>query len=153
MARLAVLMGALAFLGPVSYLAASDCPPSGVLTQAPIDVINTEGVRRINVEIADTAAARAAGLMCRDSVAADGGMLLVYPGPQPARIWMKNTRVPLDIVFIAVDGRVVKIVEQVKPNQTKRIESDQPVIQVLELPAGSAARYGLRVGDAIRRAE
>jgi uncharacterized protein len=106
---------------------------------------------QLDVEIADTAAARKAGLMCRHELPEDTGMLFVYPHPQVVKMWMKNTYVLLDMLFVGADGRIVRIVENLQPRQEKRISSDTPVTAVLELPAGSAARHGIRVGDRIRK--
>jgi uncharacterized protein len=129
---------------------AAECPQSVPLPRAYVDVVNPAGVHRLVVEVADTAPSRAAGLMCRDSLASGTGMLLVYPKPQRAKIWMKNTRIPLDIIFIGSDDEVVKIVEQAAPGQSERIPSDRPVTRVLELPAGDVRRYELQVGDRLR---
>lgn len=142
----------LLLLSPVAVTAA-DCPAPQQLAQAELELISEAGTNRITVEVADSAPARAAGLMCREALAKGTGMLLVYPGPQDARIWMKNMRVPIDILFIAADGRVSKIVEQAQPGQQNRIKAGVPVTQVLELPAGDTRRYRLRVGDVIRRAQ
>lgn len=134
-------------------LAATECPQPVPLPRAHIDVATSAGVHRIAVEVADTAPARAAGLMCRDGLAAGSGMLLVYPEPLMAKIWMKNTRIPLDIVFVGAEGEVVKIVERAAPGQAARITSGRPVTRVLELPAGDVQRYQLRPGDRLRRVD
>lgn len=109
------------------------------------------GDRTFLVEIADTDEARGAGLMCRKALGADEGMLFVYPRTQIVRMWMKNTYIALDMLFIAPDGRITKIVRDVAPQQPGRISSDTRVRMVLELPAGSAASRDIRVGDRLRR--
>jgi len=104
------------------------------------------------VEIASSAAARRRGLMFRESMPADQGMLLDYRRPRSTAIWMKNTLIPLDILFISPDGIVVKIHEGALPHSTKNIPSGQAVRAVLEVNAGQVQKYGIQVGDRIRHA-
>lgn len=78
-------------------------------------------------------------------------MLFVYPEAQIVKMWMKNTRVALDMLFIAADGRIVKIAEKIAAEQPGKISSGQPVTMVLELPAGSAEQHGIRPGDRVQR--
>ncbi len=133
--------------------AASDCPVSASLAMERVSVTSHDGTAQFNLEIADSAHERAAGLMCRRELAPYHGMLFVYPHPQVVKMWMKNTLIPLDMLFVAADGRIVKIAENLAPRKEKRIDSGVPVTAVLELPAGSVARHGIQVGDGIRREE
>jgi uncharacterized protein len=129
--------------------AQADCPPAAPLPEVRVSI--NDGAAQFTVEIADTEAARRAGLMCRESLPADRGMLFVYPAPREARMWMQNMRLPLDMLFIDAEGRIVKIASHVAPGATSRIHSGQPVTAVLELPAGTADRHGIRIGDRVLR--
>lgn len=100
----------------------------------------------INVWIADTDARRARGLMFIEQLDENAGMLFVYPQPQPISMWMKNTHVSLDMLFVRTDGRVERVVENTKPLSLDTIESKAIVLGVIELKAGSAARMKIRPG-------
>jgi len=114
-------------------------------------VIETaDGPRLFDVEIATTPAERARGLMFRERLAPDAGMLFLYAVDQPVSMWMKNTLIPLDMLFIARDGRILKIAERTVPLSTVVIASDGDVAAVLELNGGTADRVGLRPGDRVR---
>lgn len=102
-----------------------------------------------NVEIATTAAERAKGLMYRTELAPDAGMLFDFETDQQIYMWMKNTYIPLDMVFIRADGRVASIAANTTPLSTATIESGAVVRAVLELPAGTAKAKGIAVGDTV----
>ncbi len=106
--------------------------------------------RRIEVEVAATDAARARGLMFRRDLADDAGMLFVWRSPQQVAFWMKNTLIPLDMIFIGADGCVVRIHENAQPGDLTHIPSLAPVIAVLEVKAGMAHRLGLRQGVCLK---
>lgn len=127
-----------------------DCPPPMLLPQERVSISSASGIRHFTVEVADTEAARSAGLMCRADLPEGHGMLFVYPRPQKAKMWMKNTRVALDFVFIAANGRIVKLASA-DPGSAQRIVTDTPVAAVIELPAGTVARHAIRIGDELRR--
>jgi uncharacterized protein len=99
------------------------------------------------VEIADDGAERAKGLMFRDHLAADAGMLFDYGQEQLASFWMQNTLIPLDMIFIGADGVVKNIHVNARPLDTTSIPSEFPVRFVLEIPGGRSAEIGLAVGD------
>lgn len=114
-------------------------------------VIETRmGTYRFNVEIADTDARRALGLMHRPHLPADAGMLFDFKRDQPVSMWMRNTRIPLDMLFIARDGRIVNIAERTVPFSEATIQSKGAVRAVLELNGGTAQRLGIRPGDTVR---
>jgi uncharacterized membrane protein (UPF0127 family) len=104
---------------------------------------------RLTVEIARTPAQQAQGLMYRRRMAADAGMLFLHTGPRRAQMWMKNTYIPLDMLFIAPDGRIDQIVERTTPHSLETIVSNSAVSAVLELNAGTAYRLGLKPGDRV----
>ncbi len=107
------------------------------------------GEHRFNVEVAASEEERAIGLMFRRSLPKDGGMLFLYHRPQQAAMWMRNTFIPLDMIFITAEGRVHRIEADTEPFSTDLIESEGDVIGVLELNAGWAAAIGLKRGDPV----
>jgi uncharacterized protein len=102
------------------------------------------------VEIADTPGLRERGLMFRHRLAEDRGMLFLYEDVQPVAMWMKNTYIPLDMVFVRADGSIAEVVEGTVPHSLDTIQSREPVLAVLEVAAGGARRLGLRPGAVIR---
>jgi uncharacterized membrane protein (UPF0127 family) len=113
-------------------------------------VLKTEtGEHRFAIEVARTAQEKALGLMFRRSLPADSGMLFLYGRSQPVAMWMKNTFISLDMVFIAADGRVHRIESHTEPLSTDLIASGGPVVAVLEINAGEADRIGLKPGDLV----
>jgi uncharacterized protein len=105
--------------------------------------------RALDIELALTPQQQAQGLMYRQSLAADAGMLFVYRPARPVYMWMKNTVIPLDMLFIAEDGEIVKIVERTVPFSLTTISSDERVRAVLEVNGGTADRMGIRPGDRV----
>ena len=101
------------------------------------------------IEFADTDERRARGLMYRSSMAADAGMLFDFKREGPVSMWMRNTLIPLDMLFIARDGRIVNIAERTVPLSEATIPSAGPVRAVLELNGGTAHRLGLKPGDRV----
>ena len=112
-------------------------------------IVSATGRHAFMVELADTREERALGLMFRRSLDSDRGMLFDYRRTQAAGMWMKNTYLPLDMLFIAADGRVVNISENTVPGSLDTVASDGPVRAVLELNAGTVARLGIAPGDRI----
>ena len=114
-------------------------------------VIETPGgPHEIAVEVAASADQRAQGLMFRRQLGKDEGMLFLYPSERVATMWMKNTLIPLDMLFIDADGHVVHIAERAVPQSTMTISSEKPVRAVLELNGGTAARLGIEAGAVVR---
>lgn len=103
-----------------------------------------------SVEVARTSAQQARGLMFRTSLADDRGMLFPFPDNRMASFWMKNTVIPLDIIFIRADGRIENIAANTTPYSTDPVESTAPVAAVLELRGGLAAERGIKAGDRVR---
>ena len=108
---------------------------------------------RFAIEVARTPEQLQQGLMFRPKMAADAGMLFLYDPPQPIAMWMMNTLIPLDMLFIGVDGRIINIHERAVPGSTATIESAGPARAVLELNGGTAARLNLKAGDRVRHKE
>lgn len=101
------------------------------------------------VEIAETFEEKARGLMHRRSLAPDGGMLFVYTKELRQSMWMKNTLIPLDMLFIRQNGRIAHIHERAVPGSLATISSRGRVLAVLELRGGTVARLGIRKGDRV----
>lgn len=123
--------------------------PSRLKTES-LEVVTHQGVRRFTVEIADTEATRERGLMFRTSLPGDKGMLFDFGTPQPVAFWMKNTLIPLDMLFIAPDGRVISIARNATPMSETPIPSGGDVLGVLEIRGGRAAETGIQPGDQVR---
>jgi uncharacterized membrane protein (UPF0127 family) len=113
-------------------------------------VLKTEtGDHSFDIEVMTTFQERARGLMFRRSLPENSGMLFLYDRPEPAAMWMKNTFIPLDMVFIAPGGTVHRIEKNTEPFSTETISSDGSIIAVLELNAGAADRIKLKPGDRV----
>lgn len=112
----------------------------------PLSINNREFI----VEIANTSQKRERGLCCRDSLAADRGMLFVYDSPGDYRFWMKDTRIPLDIIWIDSDKRIVHIEESVRPETyPQSFSSKEPAQYVLELNAGTVNKFDFQNRDRV----
>jgi len=102
------------------------------------------------VEIAETSEQRAQGLMFRRQMAADAGMLFLFEGNARERaMWMKNTLIPLDMLFIDGGGKIVRIEQRTVPHSLRAIRSGEPAIAVLELNAGTTSRLAIEPGDRV----
>jgi uncharacterized protein len=113
--------------------------------------IVTQGGQRqsFQVEVARNDADRAQGLMYRRAMPANQGMLFDFGRVEPVSMWMQNTYLPLDMLFVRQDGTVVRIAANTEPLSTRTIPSGEPVLAVLELNAGTSARLGIKPGDKI----
>ena len=138
---------ALAACQPASNaVAAIERSPAG-LDQVPLTVTTTSGkTHRFTVEVARTKEEQAQGLMNRESLAPDRGMIFPYDPPVPASFWMKNTLIPLDIIFIRPDGTVARIEANTAPLSLDPVMAGEPVALVLELAGGRAAELGITAG-------
>ncbi len=118
--------------------------------RAPLAIETTAGARHdFEVELALTPAQQSQGLMFRRELGEWAGMLFVYKPAQEVVMWMKNTMIPLDMLFIESDGRIARIAERTVPQTLTPISSRGRVRAVLELNAGTAARLGLKPGDRV----
>lgn len=112
-----------------------------------LQIKTADATHRFDIELALTPAQQARGLMFRRAMPADAGMLFVHPRDQVVNMWMRNTVLPLDMLFAAADGRIVRIVERTVPQSLDNISSGAPVRAVLEVNAGTARRLGVKPGD------
>ncbi len=122
-----------------------------VLAQAtePLTVVTSTGRHVFHVEVMRTPEQRARGLMFRQHLPRDRGMLFDFETVQPVSMWMQNTYIPLDMVFIRADGTVARVAERTEPLSTRTIPSGEPVLGVLEINGGIAAEIGLKPGDRV----
>jgi len=133
--------------------AAQGMPRAPGFARANLTIESQTGRRHtFTVEIADTDERRTYGLMFRKVLPGDHGMIFDFQRDQPVSMWMRNTLIPLDMLFIARDGRVVNIHERAIPHDETAIPSEGPVRAVLELNGGTVARLGLKPGDLVRHA-
>jgi uncharacterized protein len=118
-------------------------------------LIETKAGKRLalQVEVARTEEQRNIGLMFRKSMAETKGMLFLFAPPQDTAFWMRNTYIPLDLVFIRADGRIHRIAANAKPFSLEPIPSRGRIAAVLEVNGGYAKRHGLKAGDIIRHAD
>ncbi|MFE1598082.1 DUF192 domain-containing protein [Methylobacterium sp. ID0610] len=138
---------ALAVLAVLLALVASPLRAEG--PTEPLSIVSRGGRHAFQVEVMRDDAGRAQGLMFRRSMAPDHGMLFDFAQVAPVTMWMKNTYLPLDMLFIRADGTVTRIAADTEPLSTRTIPSGGPVLAVLELNAGTAAKLGIRTGDKI----
>ena len=136
---------------PVAFLAAlapgmalAECAPTQV------DIRGDFGTARFTVEIADDDDERAQGLMFRESLASGQGMLFVYPAAGPASFWMKNTLIPLDMIFVGPDGVIDTVHSNAVPGDLTPIRGGDDILAVLEIKGGLATAIGIAPGDEMR---
>jgi uncharacterized protein len=140
----AALSAAVAVLLPATAWAEAACTPSR------LDLKLAERRESFAVEVADDPAERSQGLMFRTELPAASGMLFVYDSPRPVSFWMKNTLIPLDMVFADATGTVTRVHEGAVPGDLSPIEGGPGVQFVLEINAGLAAKLGLGPGTQMR---
>lgn len=114
-----------------------------------VTIRSAGGTHVFRVEMARTPMEQSRGLMYRTELAPDGGMLFPFDPPRPAAFWMKNTYIPLDMIFIGEDSRIARIAANTTPYSLEPVESGVPVIAVLEIAGGRAEASGLAVGDKV----
>ena len=139
------LSAVLAFL----ILAVLMAGRAGAAEETTVEIATKSGVRVFAIELAVTDEERAKGLMYRKELPDGRGMLFDFQREQAVSMWMKNTFIPLDMIFIARDGRIVRIAENTEVQSERIISSGAPVIAVLEVIAGTARKYGIAPGDRV----
>ncbi len=144
MGNLNSLVAVAVLLAPGQAFAA--CAPDTVELRGP------GGLQRFHVEIADSEAERSLGLMQRDHLPSAAGMLFVYPAPQQAVFWMKDTLIPLDMIFADASGRVTRVHSNAIPQDETPIDGGKGVTYVLEINGGLAKRLGIAEGAELRAA-
>jgi len=140
--RSTILGGILLFSAFVAAPALADSQPLTIETGG--------GKQQFTVELATTPDQMTIGLMFRQSLPADAGMLFVYPSERQVEFWMKNTYIPLDLLFIGADGHIRHIAERTVPLNETPIPSIEEVRAVLEVNGGTVSRLGIKEGDVVR---
>lgn len=124
--------------------------PGSTLPETPLHITRDGAIiAEFHVEVANTPKAQEHGLMFRDTLAEDKGMLFLYATPVPAAMWMKNTRIPLDMLFIDADATIVHIHPDAEPHSLTPISAGRNVQAVLEIGGGVTAARGIRIGDMV----
>ena len=116
-------------------------------TNGTLEIETDDGTVTLSIEIADEPNERSRGLMFRDALDDDSGMLFIYPVPRIASFWMKNTLIPLDMIFIDQSGEVTSIARETVPYSLKPVRSTVPVKYILEIDGGDAERLGIEAGN------
>lgn len=153
-ARIAVLLAAALIAGCRAEPASNAAQAVARTSPAGLDlvtlVIEGRGRRHaFTVEVARTEAQQEHGLMERRALAPDAGMLFPFDPPRPASFWMRNTLIPLDMLFIRPDGSVARIAADTVPMSETPVAVEEPMTAVLELRGGRAAELGIREGDRV----
>jgi len=121
------------------------------LPLSPLSIETTTGVVKFQVEVADDDRERSTGLMHRTELPIDRGMLFDFKSPRPVSFWMRNTFIPLDMLFIARDGTIRFIAENTVPHSEQGVgPGNIPILAVLELQGGASAKLGIKPGDKVR---
>jgi len=115
----------------------------------PLEIVTKTGVHVFSVELAKTEEQRRTGLMYRKELPEGRGMLFDFSPEQNVSMWMKNTYISLDMIFIGSDGRILRVAENTVPQSEKIIPSGGPAKGVLEVIAGTARKYGIKPGDRV----
>jgi len=127
------------------------CPASALAAhKARLEVVSGEKTHVFNVDVATTVQEKMQGLMFVEKLPEDEGMLFVEPKPSQMGMWMKNTLIPLDMLFVDEGGTIVHIEHEAEPQSLKVRGPGVPVVAVVELAGGVAARYGIRKGDVVQ---
>ncbi|MEO6198698.1 MAG: DUF192 domain-containing protein [Sphingomicrobium sp.] len=119
------------------------------LERVPLTIHSANGDHRFTVEIAASPQQQQMGLMFRRALTPDGGMIFPYVAEQQVAFWMKNTLIPLDLIFIRGDGRIARIAENAQPMSLDLIHSGEPVAAVLEIAGGRSVELGIKAGDTV----
>lgn len=138
----------LALLGLIAFISFANVGARAAEVQT-LEIITKTGVQVFAVEMAKTDEERATGLMYRKELPEGRGMLFDFAPEQNISMWMKNTFIPLDMIFIRGDGRILRIAENTEPQSLKTIPSGGPARAVLEVIAGTAKKFGIAPGDRV----
>jgi uncharacterized protein len=124
--------------------------PAHAQVLEPLTIVTSSGQRHVfSVEVMRNDEERAKGLMFRRHLPADRGMLFDFKRIEPVAMWMQNTYISLDMLFIRADGVITNIAQHTEPLSTRVVPSDGPVLSVLEVNAGTTARLGIAAGDKV----
>jgi uncharacterized protein len=133
----------------LAVVALAPYPPAQAASIQPLEIATKAGVQVFSVEMATTEKEKNEGLMYRKELPDGKGMLFDFSPEQQISMWMKNTYISLDMIFIRADGRILRIAENTEPHSTKIISSGGLARGVLEVIAGTAQKYGIQPGDRV----
>lgn len=136
-------------LAVAAVMAAASVPVLALADDSALVIHSSNGDHAFSVEVVDTAESRARGLMYRQELADDAGMLFDFFEERPVSFWMRNTFIPLDMLFIASDGTIRNIHVNARPHDPTSIPSDGAVQFVLEIPGGRSKELGIKAGDTV----
>jgi uncharacterized membrane protein (UPF0127 family) len=134
---------------PAEAVHAEQASAAAPASTIPLIIRSAKGARTFQVEVARTPAEQAKGLMYRTSLAPDAGMIFLFDPPEYASFWMKNTYIPLDMLFIRTDGTIARIAANTTPRSLEPVSAGELVGTVLEIAGGRAAELGIREGDRV----
>ncbi len=146
----AALRAAFFAFTALTLLVAAPSSSEAQMQRETLTLVTASGERKIDIEVARTPDEQAKGLMFRTELGDTNGMLFPYSPPRELTMWMKNTYIPLDMVFIRPDGVVHRIEMRTEPLSEAIISSGAPAAAVLELAGGAAERLGIKPGDRVR---
>jgi len=135
-----------------AFLAVAGAAPAQAAGQATLEILTKTGLRTFTVELATNDAERERGLMFRKELPEGRGMLFDFQQERPVAFWMHNTYIPLDMIFIRADGRILSIAENTTPLSDNLIPSGGPIRAVLEVIGGTARKLGIAPGDRVETA-
>ena len=144
-----ILVLIAACLGSYAVGQNQDIQDLSTFPRTTLEIATKPHPQKFTVWVADTPARQTQGLMFVRDLPADEGMIFLNEKPRMAGFWMKNTYISLDLLFVASDGRIVKIAANATPFSLATISSGQPISAVLELKGGEAERRGVKVGDSV----
>lgn len=133
---------------PAAQPAAAETGAQTGLPQVIVTIRSSTGEQRFSTQVAATLAQQERGLMFRQSLAPDEGMIFPYDPPRAVSFWMRNTLIPLDMVFIRADGTIARISTAAPLDETP-VPSGEPIAAVLEIKGGRAAELGIKAGDRV----
>ena len=142
--KITAALAALTLAGAAAPALAAGCRPDVVQLKTPA------GEMRFRVEVADTDATRSRGLMWRENLDPGAGMIFIYDRPGPAQFWMRNTLIPLDMIFADETGTVRHVHSNARPKDDTVIDGGDNVLAVLEINGGYARRMGIEPGSVLR---
>ena len=142
------LMTSLAAASAVLVILCAN-PPARAASVEPLEIVTKSGMQVFSVEMATTEEEKTQGLMYRKELPDGKGMLFDFSPEQQISMWMKNTYISLDMIFIRADGRILRIAENTEPLSTRIISSGGLAKGVLEVIAGTAQKYGIQPGDRV----
>jgi len=143
-----IVFAMAAVIAGMTIVQAQTPPREGFATDS-LAIRTSKETHRFSIELARTPEQQQFGLMFRNKLAPDAGMLFVYDQAHRISMWMKNTLIPLDMIFIGVDGRVINVAERCVPLSVAPIYSADAALAVLEVNGGTAARLGIGPGDTV----